>query len=394
MALCRSGHSCLTQLLGHFDDIYSGLIEGVDTDSIYLDYSKAFDRVDHKLLLQKLSIYKFHPILIRWIASFLTDRFQKVVLNGVHSNGERVISGVPQGTVLGPVLFIIFINDLEKNISSTIRFFADDTRVSRKICSMSDVCLLQRDLDRVCEWSIENNMQLHESKFQLMSHRYSPVSIFEELPFFVEQNSYLASGNVTLYPSSELRDLGLAVSSNLSWSAHIYEITATARSVASWVLSVFRSRDREVMMTLYKSLVRSHLEYCCPLWHSVEIHEIQAVEDVQRVFTRKVLGMNELDYWSRLKCLNLMSLQRRRERYIILQMYKILHKVNPNDVGIIFKPESRLGIQAVVPSLNISSTAANQTLYDRSFAVVGPRLWNALPKFLTLNCTSAEFKNS
>ena len=89
-----------------------------------------------------------------------------------------------------------------------------------------------------------------------------------------------------------------------------------------------------------------------------------------------------------------MSLQRRRERYIILQMWKILHQINPNDVGIVFRPESRLGIQAIVPSLNRSSTAANQSIYDRSFAVVGPKLWNVLPKFLTSINDSAEFKNS
>ena len=234
---------------------------GEYTDSIYLDYSKAFDRVDHSLLLQKLIKYKFHPMLVRWISSFLSDRYQEVVVNGVHSHGERIVSGVPQGTVLGPVLFIIFINDLEQNIASTVRFFADDTRISRKISGMNDVRELQRDLDLVCKWSIENNMQLHEHKFELMSHRCCAGSVFDDLPFCIEQSSYKASKNITLFPASELRDLGLAVCSNLSWSAHISKITSTARSMASWVLSVFRSRDKEVMMTLYKSLVRSHLEY-------------------------------------------------------------------------------------------------------------------------------------
>ena len=240
----RSGRSCLTQLLGHFDDIYSGLVEGKDTDSIYLDYAKAFDRVDHRLLLLKMEKYSFHPMLISWISSFLAGRTQEVVVGGSHSGRGNKISGVPQGTVLGPILFIIFINDLEQNISSSnIRFFADDTRISKQISTMEDVRLLQCDLDVVCRWSSENNMQLHEHKFELMSHRCSPSSLFDVLPFSVEQCSYSVSDEVSLYPSSQLRDLGLVVSSDLSWSSHINKITTSARSMASWVPSVFSSRD-------------------------------------------------------------------------------------------------------------------------------------------------------
>ena len=391
----RSGRSCLTQLLGHFDDICSGLVEGKDTDSIYLDYAKAFDRVDHRLLILKLKRYNFHPMLIRWISSFLLNRTQEVVINGTHSCRKDIISGVPQGTVLGPVLFIIFINDLEKKIgSSNIRFFADDTRISKQISTMEDVRSLQCDLDVVCSWSKENNMQLHEHKFELMSHRSSPVSLFDSLPFCVEQCSYDVSDGVSLYPTFELRDLGVVVSSDLSWSSHINKITAAARSMAYWVLSVFRTRERFVMMTLYKSMVRSHLEYCCPLWHPTKIADIEKIENVQRSFTRRVAGMAGLDYWSRLIQLKIMSLQRRRERFIIFQMWKILIKMVPNEVGIVFRQEGRLGIKAVVPSLVSTSSASNQSIYDRSFAVVGPRLWNLLPSHLTVISSLVEFKNA
>ena len=390
----RSGRSCLTQLLGHFDDIYSGLVEGRDTDSIYLDYAKAFDRVDHRLLLLKLKRYKFHPDLISWISSFLKGRTQEVVINGSHSCRKTIVSGVPQGTVLGPVLFIIFINDLEQSIgSSNIRFFADDTRLSKQISTMEDVKMLQSDLDTVCRWSRENNMKLHEHKFELISHRCSPATLFDVLPFCVEQSSYYVSDNVVLYPTFELRDLGLVVTGDLSWSSHIYRITSTARSMASWVLSVFLSRETDVMLTLYKSMVRSHLEYLCPLWHPVRICDIEAIENVQRAFTRRVDGMKGLDYWTRLKRLNLMSLQRRRERYIILQIFKCLNGICPNELGIEFRPAGRLGIQAVVPSLASNSSVANQSIYDRSFAVVGPRLWNVLPKVLTTETSAARFKS-
>ena len=130
----RSGKSCLTQLLGHINDVLFGMLEGSDVDAIYLDFAKAFDKVDHHLLLKKLERYGFPDKLIAWISSFLSNRLQQVVVNGEMSYPATVISGVPQGTVLGPLLFILFINDMDNCvINSIIRFFADDTRILKHI---------------------------------------------------------------------------------------------------------------------------------------------------------------------------------------------------------------------------------------------------------------------
>ena len=150
-------------MLDHFDDIYEGFTRGEDTDSIYLDYAKAFDKVDLKLLINKLKRYGFHDKLIDWIESFLSARQQVVVLNGVHSDIAKVISGVAQGSVLGPLLFILFINDLEQVVvSSTVSFFADDTRVSKQIGCYEDCLLLQDDLYRILEWS-RTAVQQHDA---------------------------------------------------------------------------------------------------------------------------------------------------------------------------------------------------------------------------------------
>ena len=130
----RSGKSCLTQLLHHFDDIIEALSNGDDMDAIYLDYAKAFDKVDHQLLIKKLQLYGFHPKIIIWIESFLTNRTQQVVVDGHMSIIALIMSGVPQGTVLGPILFLIFINDIASCVlHTTLRCFADDTRICRSI---------------------------------------------------------------------------------------------------------------------------------------------------------------------------------------------------------------------------------------------------------------------
>ena len=136
----RAGRSCLTQLLHHFDDILESLGNDTDSDAIYLDFAKAFDKVDHKLLLKKLEIYGFHPKVVHWIRSFLSNRTQYVVVDGHKSLKSLIISGVPQGTVLGPILFIIYINDIIDHVShSTIRCFADDTRVCKSIADCSNI---------------------------------------------------------------------------------------------------------------------------------------------------------------------------------------------------------------------------------------------------------------
>ena len=133
------------------------------------------------------------------------------------------------------------------------------------------------------------------------------------------------------------------------------------------------------MTTLYKSLIRSLLEYCCPLWNPGNVSEIQLIEGVQRTFTSRVGGIQHLNYWERLKLLKMMSLQRRRERYIILMMWKILHEVVPNCCDIKFKETLRQGAVAIIPPLSKTSSQRNQSLYDKSFAVQGPKLWNKIP---------------
>ena len=154
-----------------------------------------------------------------------------------------------------------------------------------------------------------------------------------------------------LSPAQQLKDLGILVSRDLSWSTHIRSTCDNARQKACLVLSVFFTRSPTVMLNLYKSMVRSFLEYFSPLWSPTKITDIQELESVQRTFTSRIAGCHDLDYWKRLKKLSLMSLQRRRERFTILHMWKILHGVTSNDVKVNFQPKSRTGMKAVVPSL-------------------------------------------
>ena len=144
--------------------------------------------------------------------------------------------------------------------------------------------------------------------------------------------------------------------------------------MAAWVLGTFRDRSKLTMTTLFKSLVRSKVEYCCPLWDPAMIGDIQLIENIQKQFTRKISGMSEFDYWERLERLKLLSLQRRRERYAIIHVWKMLNDKAPNSIGLEPYTSPRLGIRVTVPKFNYKAQKLYSTAYDNSFRVRAARL--------------------
>ena len=243
----RSGRSCLTQLLSHVDDIVQGLSSSVGTDAIYLDFAKAFDKVDHRLLL-KMNKLRFHERVTKWAESFLSKRQQSVVVDGVSSFKVPIQSGVPQGTVLGHLHFIIFINDMKLSVKgSIIRLFADDTRILKHIASTDDTRVLQSDLSSVIKWAERNNMSLHEDKFELLAHRHNPQNVLLEHAFAVQFQTYEVNRWKSIYPINKVKDLGIILSSDLSWGSHISTIATCTRKFAAWVLSAFKTRNMLTM---------------------------------------------------------------------------------------------------------------------------------------------------
>ena len=150
--------------------------------------------------------------------------------------------------------------------------------------------------------------------------------------------------------------------------------------MASWVLSVFRDRSKFLMLTLFKSMVRSRLEYCCPVWNPSKVGDIQAIESVQRQFTRRINACKDLNYWERLKMLDILSLQRRRERYMIIHVWKMLNNHAPNNIEMTFYQHERHGTRANVPAYNYRAQKSVASAYDDSFGIKAARLWNILPK--------------
>jgi len=372
----RAGRSCLTQLLGHYDNIVNLLETGHNVDVVYLDFSKAFDKVDFNILLTKAKKLGIQGKLLEWIKEFLTNRNQSVIVNGKISSKRPVISGVPQGSVLGPLLFLILIGDIDKDIvDSTVTSFADDTRAKKGLTSEEDAVQLQNDLFRIYHWAIENNMNFNSLKFELLRYGRN-----QELK---EKTCYVTPEWELIEEEHNVKDLGITLSGDCSFKKHINNIIESAKRMSSWILRTFDTRDKTPMLTLYKSLVRPLLEYSSPLWSPISKGDIQKLEEVQQSFIRKIRGVSR-DYHTALKQLNLYSLERRRQRYIAIQIWKILEGLSPNlnesggGIQLQHGISHRRGRECQIFNLARTPSHLQQTR-KQTFKCVGAKLFNDLP---------------
>ena len=255
----RLGRSCLSQLIAHYDHITQLLEKGQNVDVIYLDFAKAFDKVDFLITMKKLHDMGITGKLGRWIHSFLTNRTQTVVVNGVKSHPASVNSGVPQGSVLGPLLFLVLIGDIDREVASAfVSSFADDTRAAKGIRTQDDTKALQTDLGSIYKWAEENNMMFNFQKFECL--RYGGNTELKATTKYTTMNG----DNITVMDHA--KDLGVTMSSSGTFRQHISNVTNTAYQLSGWVLRTFRTRHRIPMLTLWKSLILSKLDYCSQLW--------------------------------------------------------------------------------------------------------------------------------
>ena len=307
----RRGRSCLSNLLEFLDKVTAVVDEGNSVDVIYLDFAKAFDKVPHQRLLYKLQTHGIDGMLLRWIENWLSCRKQRVCVNGFQSTWQSVLSGVPQGSILGPVLFLIFINDLDNGISNWILKFADDTKVFGKVNRIDDIKGMQDDLDRLINWSQNWLMSFNVEKCKVIHlGRNNP------------QNNYYMS-KTELENIDEEKDLGIIISKDLKWSKHCLHAYTKANKVLGMMNRTICSKDHRILTCLYKSLVRPHLEYCSPAWSPYYKKDKQMLEKVQHRFTRMIPGLKNLDYEERLRNLGLWSLEERRNRMDLLEVFKM-----------------------------------------------------------------------
>ena len=312
----RTHRSCVTQLLEVMNELTKIADNKEDMDIIYLDFSKAFDTVPHKRLINKLKAYGIEGNLLNWIAHFLKDRRQRVRVNNSYSDFSPVASGIPQGSILGPDLFIIYINDLPENIKSCCKIFADDTKLYGPSKSHD---ILQEDLLNLLKWS-----DIWQLKFNVSKCHVLHIGTNDKAPTY-----YMNSDNtLELSGTDSEKDIGVTFSNNLKFDKHINNIISKANQMTGIIKRSFKFMDKDMFIKLYKSIVRPHLEYANVIWHPLYKRQLASLEKVQRRATKILPELKDMSYSERLIALNLPSVQYRQLRNDLLQTYKILHKID------------------------------------------------------------------
>ena len=283
-----SGRSCTTQLLEFMEEATQALDRGEDVDVIYLDFAKAFDKVPHKRLLKKLSGYGIKGKVYNWIKEFLSNRKQRVVINGMQSEWRKATSGIPQGSVLGPILFLIFINDMPEVLNCCMKLFADDAKLYSPIKEENDRIRMQVGLKNAEEWAKIWKMFFHIKKCKYLhigkNHPDTQYIMSED------QNPT----EVTRVTSE--KDLGVIFDEKLIFRDHISKKAVIANRNLGLIFRSFTYIDKVMFLNLYKSLVRPHLEYATSVWSPMFKKDSITLENVQRRATRLVNSLSGRTY--------------------------------------------------------------------------------------------------
>ena len=300
----------------YIDKCCENTSEGKVVDCVYFDFAKAFDTVPHRRLCKKLAGYGIKGPILNWITAFLKGRKQLVKVNQTKSTTNDVVCGIPQGSVLGPLLFVLYINDLPDKVISSILLFADDTKIFKEVDSIIDSLTIQNDIYELEKWSNDWLLQFHPDKCHVLT-----IGKFTNIK---HAHPYTLNGNQLEHVLTE-KDLGILIDEDLSFEEHISKQVNKANSILGIINRGFENLSPQIFLTLYGTFVRPHLEYAQSVWSPKLRKHVNLLEGVQRRATRLVQLYRNLSYEERLRRLELPTLEFRRTFCDMVQVYKHLH---------------------------------------------------------------------
>ena len=354
----------------------------MQTDVIVMDFAKAFDKVPHKNLIHKLKEYGIDGYINQWIERFLHQRQQRVVCEGEMSSWTPVTSGVPQGSVVGPVLFLVYINDLPAKLQSKVRLFADDTIVYMSVTNESDAVTLQKDLKLLEEWEAKSHMSFHPDKCNVLRvTRCRKPLVYD----YVLHNQPLEEKDAVKY-------LGVTVHHKLSWNEHICNIVKKANSSIGFLRRNLQIQQKHIKSNAYKTLVRPQIEYSSTVWDPFTQENQNKIEMVQRRAARFVCNnySREASVTTMLDELGWRSLKQRRTDQRLIMLYKIVNNLIEVDIVNELKPHSRHFRN--IHSNSFRVPLERKTYLKYSFLPRTLEQWNALPASLVTAPSLNAFK--
>lgn len=381
----RKKRSTVSQLIILVNDLATILDGKGQADLALLDFSKAFDKVAHRRLLAKLEFYGVRNSTLEWIKNFLIGRTQEVVVEGVHSRALPVDSGVPQGTVLGPLLFLIYINDITDGIKSSIRLFADDCVVYREINSATDAKDLQKDLDHLQEWENRWLMHFNPDKCEVVrvTRKTKPL-----VTTYTIHNKSLATVDSAKY-------LGVHIHKKLSWDSHVAYTAKKARNTVSFLNRNLYGCSKVVKSQAYTTYAKPILDYACPVWDPHTQKNVRALEKVHRAAARFVSG-NYRDYrpgamTTILKDLGWEPLAQQRQQIKLQTLHSIIY----NRLEVPIPPQySHVSSRTRGHNQRYFIPAISSEVLKCSFFPTAFHLWNKLPQDTVGSECQEAFKTS
>ena len=376
----RAGYSCQHVLL-HLCDTWRDALESRKLVGILLlDLSKAFDCLPFSLIVAKLKAYGASPAAIRLLTDYLTNRRQRVKVAGAVSSWNAILKGVPQGSILGPVIFNIFMNDVFCAIKDGFLFnYADDNTVLVTAKTKYELTnKLTESGNRLITWCSDNQMEANTSKFQFMISNEATTS---DLSF----------GGSTIHSEQSVRLLGVQLDNKLNFSQHISAICKAATRQLNCLFRLGRFLDQKSKLLLYKSFVLSNFNYCPAVWHFCGSVNALKLEKIQFRALKFVYNRYDLDYFSLLRMAGLPTLELSRQRAIAIEVFKAIHKTSPSYISNLFKLRPhRYSLRSTNSLYPTSHSSTKGGLH--SFSYSGTSVWNSLPTNLRTETDFLTFK--